>query len=128
VKLEGGDPWTFEHPLACRPVVAGGVVVGVGANEMFGLDALTGKLLWSRKAGGCPRGAGDDGKITLVSTRPINGSGGIVVAIDRDGQVVRQIEDQADIGVPAMIDGFLFLRGTRSTSAYDRARRRGGTG
>ena len=122
VKLEGGDPWTFEHPLACRPVVAGGVVVGVGANEMFGLDALTGKLLWSRKAGGCPRGAGDDGKITLVSTRPINGSGGIVVAIDRDGQVVRQIEDQADIGVPAMIDGFLFLPwNAKYISAYDLA-------
>lgn len=122
VKLEGGDPWTFEHPIACRPAVAGGVVVGVGANEMFGLDALTGKLLWSRKAGGCPRGAGDDGRITIVSTRPINGRGGIVVAIDRDGQVVRQIEDPADIGVPAIVDGFLFLPwNAQYVSAYDLA-------
>ncbi len=122
VKLEGGDPWTFEHPISCRPVVAGGVVVGVGANEMFGLDARTGKQLWTRKAGGCLRGASDDGKITIVSSRPINGRGGILIAIDHDGQVVRQIEDEADVGVPAMIDGFLFLPwDARYVSAYDLA-------
>lgn len=120
VKLEGGDPWTFEHPLSCRPVLAGNVVVGVGQSEMFGLDALTGKLLWTRKAGGCPRGAADDGKITVVSTRPVNGEGGIVVAIDRDGLVVRQIEDESNIGVPAIAFGFLFLPwDARYVSAYD---------
>ncbi|MFO0589104.1 MAG: PQQ-binding-like beta-propeller repeat protein [Polyangiaceae bacterium] len=120
VKLEGGDPWTFEHPLSCRPVIAGNVVVGVGQNEMFGLDARSGKLLWTRKAGGCPRGAADDGKTTVVSTRPVNGKGGIVVAIDRDGLVVRQIQDDANIGVPAIVDGFLFLPwNARYVSAYD---------
>ena len=122
VKLEGGDTWTFEHPIACRPVVAGGVVVGVGADEMFALDARTGKQLWMRKAGGCLRGVADDGRVTVVSVRPTNGRGGIVVAIDRDGQVVRQIEDESNIGAPGMIDGFLFLPWDgRYVSAYDLA-------
>ena len=120
VKLEGGDPWTFVHPLSCRPVLAGDVVVGVGQNEMFGLDARTGKLLWTRKVAGCPRGAADDGKTTVVSMRPVNGKGGIVVAIDREGLVVRQIQDDANIGVPAIVDGFLFLPwNARYVSAYD---------
>lgn len=118
--LRGGDPWTFEHPIDCRPVIAGSVVVGAGDHEMFGLDASTGKLLWSRKAGGCLRGAADDGKTTVVSSRPITGLGGIVVAIDRDGLVVRQIEDDSNIGVPAIVDGVVFLPWEgRYVSAYD---------
>lgn len=122
VPLEGGKPWTFEHPIACRPVVAGGVVVGVGTDEMFGLDARTGKQLWARKAGGCIRGVADDGRVTVVSARPVNGRGGIVIAIDREGQVVRQIEDGSNIGVPGMIDGFVFLPWDgRYVSAYDLA-------
>lgn len=120
VPLAGGEPWTFEHPIDCRPVIAGGVVVGAGDNEMFGLDARTGALLWARKAGGCMRGAADDGEITAVSSRPITGLGGIVVAIDRDGLVVRQIEDDSDIGAPGIIDGFVFLPWEgRYVSAYD---------
>ncbi len=120
VALPGGEPWTFEHPIDCRPVVAGGVVVSAGDNEMFGLDARTGKRLWARKAGGCLRGAADDGKVTVVSSRPINGLGGIVVAIDRDGLVVRQVEDDSNIGVPGIIDGVVFLPWEgRYVSAYD---------
>lgn len=120
VDLTGGEPWTFEHPIDCRPVVAGEVVVGVGDNEMFGLDARTGKPLWTRKAGGCLRGAADDGHVTVVSSRPITGLGGIVVAIGRDGLVVRQVEDDSNIGVPGLVDGVVFLPWEgRYVSAYD---------
>jgi outer membrane protein assembly factor BamB len=120
VKLDGGEPWTFDHPLACRPALAGNVVVGVGADEMFGLDAATGKQLWTRKAGGCLRGVADDGRTTVVSARPVNGRGGIVLAIDRDGQVIRQIEDEANIGVPGLLDGVLLLPwDAKFVSAYD---------
>ncbi|MEZ4302631.1 MAG: PQQ-binding-like beta-propeller repeat protein [Polyangiaceae bacterium] len=120
VPLAAGEPWTFEHPVDCRPVLGGGVVVGSGNNEMFGLDARTGKLLWTRKAGGCLRGAGDDGQVTVVSARPVTGFGGIVVAIARDGLVVRQVEDDSNIGVPAIVDGVVFLPWEgRYVSAYD---------
>ncbi len=120
VPLVGGTPWTFEHPIACRPVIAGDVVVGAGDNEMFGLDAKTGKLLWTRKVGGCLRGAADNGHVTVVSVRPITGFGGIVVAIDRDGHVVRQIEDDSRIGAPAVVGGIVFLPWAgRHVSAYD---------
>jgi outer membrane protein assembly factor BamB len=120
VPLGGGKPWTFEHPIACRPIIAGSIVVGLGDSEMFGLDAKTGKKLWARKAAGCLRGAADDGKITLVSARPITGSGGIVLAIARDGMVLRQIEDTANIGAPGLIDGFAFFPwDAYYVSAYD---------
>lgn len=120
VPLSGGEPWVFEHPIDCRPVIAGGVVVGAGDNEMFGLDAITGELLWARRAGGCIRGAADDGRVTVVSLRPITGLGGIVVAIDRSGLVVRQIEDDSNIGAPGVIDGVVFLPWEgRYVSAYD---------
>jgi outer membrane protein assembly factor BamB len=120
VPLAGGDPWTFEHPIDCRPIIAGAVVVGAGDHEMFALDAITGKLLWARKAGDCMRGAADDGKVTVVSTRPVTGLGGIVVAVDRDGLVARQIEDDSTIGAPAIVDGFVFLPWEgRYVSAYD---------
>ena len=122
VPLAGGEPWTFEHPITCRPVIAGSVVVGAGQNELFGLEAKTGKLLWTRKVGGCLRGAADNGEITVVSVRPITGFGGIVLAIDRDGQIVRQIEDDSKIGAPAVVDGFLFLPWSgKFVSAYDLA-------
>jgi outer membrane protein assembly factor BamB len=120
VPLAGGEPWTFEHAIACRPVLAGRLVVGLGANEMFGLDALTGKQLWTRKAAGCPRGIADDGKITVVSVRPVTGVGGIVLAIDHEGQIIRQIEDTANIGIPGIVGGVLFLPwNSRYVSAYD---------
>ncbi|MBK8253807.1 MAG: PQQ-binding-like beta-propeller repeat protein [Polyangiaceae bacterium] len=122
VHITNGERWTYEHAVDCRPVIAGSVVVGSGQNEMFGLDALTGKQLWTRKAGGCIRGASDDGNVTVVSSRPVNGFGGIVVAIDRNGLVVRQVEDDSNIGAPAIVSGVLFLPWEgRFVSAYDLA-------
>jgi outer membrane protein assembly factor BamB len=107
--LAGGKPWTFEHALDARPAVAGTVVVGLGAGELFALDARTGKLLWKRNAGGRLRGAGDDGATTVISIQPTTGVGSVVLAVGHDGQVVRQIEDAATIGVPAVVDGYAFL-------------------
>jgi outer membrane protein assembly factor BamB len=109
VSLAGGAPWRFEHPLDARPVIAGSVVVGLGAQELFALDALSGKLLWKRAAGGKLRGAGDDGKTTVVSLEPTTGAGSVILAVTHAGDVVRQLEDAAPIGVPAVVDGFAFL-------------------
>ena len=85
------------------------MVVGLGAGELFALESRTGKLLWKRNAGGRLRGAGDDGTTTVISILPTTGSGSVVLAVDHDGQVVRQLEDTATIGIPAVVDGYAFL-------------------
>ncbi len=120
IALSGGKSWSFEHPLEGLPALSGTVVVGLGAGELFALEARTGKLLWKRKAGGRLRGAGDDGVTTVISIEPTTGLGSVVLAISHDGQVVRQIEDSAAIGVPAVIDGYAFLPWQgRYVTAYD---------
>jgi outer membrane protein assembly factor BamB len=119
VPLDGGAPWRFKHPLDSRPAIAGGVVVGQGAGELFALSARTGKLLWKRAAGGMLRGAGDDGSTTVISLQSTTGTGSIVLAVARDGSVVRQIEDQEAIGVPAVAAGYALLPWGRFVSVYD---------
>jgi outer membrane protein assembly factor BamB len=120
VGLDGGRPWRFEHVLHGRPAVAGSVVVGAGGGEIFALDAKTGALLWSRSTGGRIRGAGDDGKTTVVSLLPTVGFGSLVLAVARDGSVVRQLEEDAAIGVPAVAgDTVFFPWGGRFLSVYD---------
>ena len=109
VPLDGGPAWSFAHPLDGRPTIAGTVVVGIGSEELFALDARTGKRLWARRAGGLLRGAGDDGKTTVVSLMSTTGQGTTILAVGHDGVVVRQIEDDAAIGVPAVIDTYAFL-------------------
>lgn len=104
-----GARWTFTHPLDARPALAGSVVVGLGHGELFALDARTGKLLWKRNAGGRLRGAGDDGQTTVVSLAATFGEGSVVLAIGHDGMVQRQIEDEAAIGVPAVVGRYTFL-------------------
>jgi outer membrane protein assembly factor BamB len=118
--LDGSKRWHYTHALDGRPAVAGTVVVGKGAGEVFALDARTGAVLWKRAAGGLLRGAGDDGKTTVVSLMSTTGVGSVVLAVARDGVVVRQIEDEAPIGVPAVADRFAFLpwRG-RYVTIYD---------
>lgn len=107
--LTGGEPWTFAHSLDSRPVIAGTVVVGLGGQELFALEAATGKLLWQRKVRGRLRAAGDDGQTTVVSLEPRTGRGSVLLAIDHDGEVLRQIEDAQDIGAPAVVGRYAFL-------------------
>src|SRR6185503_11305544 len=40
---------------------------------------------------------------------PITGRGSTILAVGHEGNVVRQIEDEAAIGVPTVIDGYAFL-------------------
>jgi len=109
VPLDGGPVWTFPHQLDGRPSVAGTEVVGMGGGELFALDAKTGKRLWARRAGGLLRGIGDDGKTTVVSLMSTTGRGTSVLALSHDGEVIRQVEDEAAIGVPAVVDTYAFL-------------------
>ena len=106
--LAGGSPWTFQHALDTRPIIAGGVVVASGGNEVFALDAATGKQLWARPTGGVPLlGAGDDGAITAVSLS--RGGGSTLLIVGRDGAVKRQIETDKALGDPAVVAGIVFV-------------------
>ena len=108
VPLGGGAPWTFAHANDARPIIAGGVVVGSGNNEVFALDAATGKRLWARPTGGAALlGAGDDGTITAVSLT--TGKSSSILVIGRDGSVKRQIETEKQIGDPAVVAGIVFI-------------------
>jgi outer membrane protein assembly factor BamB len=108
--LGGGAKWTFAHPLSARPVIAGTVVVGSGGGELFALDAATGRRLWSRPTGGLKvRGAGDDGTVTVISLSGSTEVGSTLLAVARDGAVVRQIETDRSLGAPAVLGGFAFV-------------------
>jgi outer membrane protein assembly factor BamB len=106
--LAGGAPWTFQHALDARPIIAGGVVVGSGSGEVFALDAATGKRLWARPSGGVALlGAGDDGTVTAVTLS--KGTGSTILVVGRDGSVKRQIETDKQLGDPAVVGGIIFV-------------------
>ena len=101
----GGSKWTAQHALDVRPLIAGGVVLASGGGETAALDAASGKKLWGRPTGAMTlRGAGDDGAITVMSFGQPSG-GSVLLAVDRSGSVVRQVETQKSVGVPAVLGG-----------------------
>ena len=109
IPLAGGTAWTFPHAIDVRPALAGSVVVGEGGGELFCLDAASGKKLWARPAGGMAlHGAGDDGRVTVVSLGQ-SGQGSLLLAVNRDGSVARQIDTDKSLGVPAVLAGYAFV-------------------
>jgi outer membrane protein assembly factor BamB len=105
----GGSKWTFQHALDSRPTAVGGVVVASGAGETFAVDAATGKKLWGRPTGPMTvRGAGDDGQVTVVSLGQGTGAG-MLLAVDRSGSVVRQVETDKPVGTPAVLAGHAII-------------------
>lgn len=107
--LGGGAPWTATHALDARPVIAGGVVVVSGEDQVSALDATSGQKLWSRPTGGLPLlGAGDDGELTAVTLSRGQGKSTLLV-VARDGAVKHQIEAKATVGAPAVVGGVVFV-------------------
>lgn len=107
--LDSEHRWRFSHPLEGRPVIAGSIVLAMGDEQLFALDAETGELLWERPAVGQLRGASDDGATTLVSIESLSGRKSTVLAIDRSGTVQRQLFLKAAIGRPLVVDAYAFL-------------------
>ena len=106
--LAGGAKWTFQHALDARPMIVGSVVVASGANELFALDATTGKRLWARPTSGLALlGAGDDGTLTAVTLS--RGTGSVILVIGRDGAVKREIATDKQLGDPAVIGGVILV-------------------
>jgi outer membrane protein assembly factor BamB len=109
VGLAGGSVWSYAHAIEARPIVTGSVVIGAGGGELFALDAATGRPLWTRRSGGALRGAGDDGRTTVVSLAAAGESGSVVLAVSHDGTVVRQLETSVAVGVPAVVGPYAFF-------------------
>ena len=108
--LAGGSRWSFAHAIDARPVVAGGVVVGSGGNEVFAVDALTGKLLWHLPTGGLAlHGAGDDGTVSVVTMSRAAGRGSTLLAVAHDGMVLRRIDPSVSLGAPAVVNRIAFV-------------------
>ncbi len=83
---------------------------GPAAGEVFALDATTGRLVWKRPTGGLSLlGAGDDGNVTVVAFRRAGDTGSVLLAVTHDGQMVRQIETEKALGVPAVVSGLAFV-------------------
>jgi outer membrane protein assembly factor BamB len=108
--LAGGPKWTYAHALTSRPVVAGGLAVCTGGGDLFAVDAMTGKPVWTRPVGGLKlHGAGSDGNVTVVTLSNATGSGSTLLAVARDGSVVRQVETERSLGTPAVLGGYALV-------------------
>src|SRR4030095_13270730 len=66
------------------------------------------------------RGAGDDGKITVVTLGGPRGGGSMLLAVTRNGSVGQKIETDAHLGSPAALGGVAFVPwGNQYVSAID---------
>lgn len=121
VPLGGGSTWRYPHAIDSVPFLAGDIVVAEGDGQLFALAASDGRPLWERPTGGrALRGAGDDGATTVVCLEPLADAGSVLLAIDRNGRVLRQLETEDEIGRPAVVGNVALLpfRG-RWISGYD---------
>jgi len=108
--LGGGPVWSLHHALDVRPIVAGSVVVASGGGEALAVDAANGSVLWRYPVGSLPLlGAGDDGAVTAMTFLLGGGQGSVLIAVGRDGKVVRRIETSRTLGAPAVVDGVAFV-------------------
>ncbi len=120
--LDGsGGKWKHEGAVDGRPAITGDVVVVAGGGKITALDAKGGKPLWAIPSDGrAVRGAGDDGKTTVVSLGMASGGGSLVVAVDRSGSVLQRFEPEVDVGSPAVLGGVIFAPwGNQYVSAID---------
>ena len=66
--------------------------------------------MWKRATGGLSLlGAGDDGNVTVAAFRRAGDTGSVLLAVTHDGQMVRQIETEKALGVPAVVSGLAFV-------------------
>lgn len=108
-----GPSWTVAFPCEGQPFLVGDVAVALGGGKLVALGAQRGELLWDLPAYGRLRGASDDGMTTLVSIEGLGGTRTQVLAVGRDGTVVRQIVDEGRIGPPLVFDQYAFLPASR---------------
>lgn len=122
VTLDSGQRFTSALKPDTPPVIVSDLVVLSSDGQVFALNARTGQQLWSLDAGGRQlRGAGDDGRLTLLSLgQPDLSKQSLLVAVNRQGSVIERISLAMPVGVPAVLDGVGFIPwGNQYVSALD---------
>jgi hypothetical protein len=119
--LPNGKPWRARLSVDSAPVVAGDIVVVRSKNELVGVAARDGAILWKTKARGRELvGADDDGRFTVISLRGASGGEGALIAVNRAGNTVLELESDAPLGRPAALGGVAFVPwGGQYVSAID---------
>ena len=120
-RLDKDTRWRHNGVVDSRPMVTGDVVVATGGGKLFALNADSGAVIWSvASEGRSLRGAGDDGILTVASLGATNGGQSMLVAVDRQGSVVRRIASKEELGTPAVMGGLAFVPwGNQYVSALD---------
>lgn len=121
IGLDGSGAWSYPTKIDALPAVSAGVVVATTGGSVVALDAKTGKLLWQKPSDGKSlRGAGDDGKVTVVSLGNPGGGGSLLLAVTRSGEVLRELRPEPDVGSPAVQGNVAFIPwGSQYVSAVD---------
>jgi outer membrane protein assembly factor BamB len=110
VALPSGARWAYQSSADTLPIVAGELVVASHSGKLFALDAKTGRELWSVPTEGRElRGAGDDGTYTVAVVAGQNPGKSRLLAITRQGEVVRQMDSVDELGFPAVKGGVAFV-------------------
>lgn len=115
----GSRPWRLDFPVEGQPFLAGRIAVAVGGGELVAADATTGAVLWRLPVVGTLRGASDDGATTLVSVESLSGRRSQVLAVSRDGTVVRQLLEDGLVGAPLVVDAYAFLPVSGAILVFD---------
>jgi len=110
VGLDGTGRWKSKVGPESRPIITGSLVVVSEGPDVIALDAKTGKQRWSvPNEGHQLRGAGSDGKLTVLSLARRAGGGSVLLGVDATGGVVRRIETSENLGRPAVKGGVAFV-------------------
>jgi outer membrane protein assembly factor BamB len=109
--LPGGKPWRRPGVVSSLPdVTASGVVAGTAGGKAFALDGKTGTALFELSADRLLlRGAADDGRFTVLSLGKEGSDGGRLLAVERGGAVVLDLETDFALGRPAVVGGVAFV-------------------
>lgn len=119
--LDGSGKWSHPATPDARPAVAGGLVLYTAAGQLVALNGATGAELWKVPVGDKRlRGAGDDGSTTVATVAGSAGGGTVILAVARNGGVLRRWTPDPDVGVPGVAGSTVFAPwGSQYVSALD---------
>jgi outer membrane protein assembly factor BamB len=109
--LSGGRPWRYGVAVSALPAVSpNGVVIGTGGGKAFALDGKDGRVLFSVPAPDYVlRGGADDGNVTVLSLAHRDGRSSRLLAVDRSGNFVLDVDTEIELGRPAVRAGVAFV-------------------
>ncbi|GAC1573600.1 MAG: hypothetical protein NVS3B20_05340 [Polyangiales bacterium] len=107
LELNSGKTWTFKHAMDVRPSLAGPLVIGQGAGEVFALDAATGQSRWVSKAKGKLIGSGSDGTFTALTAKVPDGYA--LYILDAQGNLKGDRVTEMPLADPGVASGLVLV-------------------